>query len=72
MGVYVDPAGRHQQAGGVDLAPTGTLPAAHRGDALARDRHVPGERRLAVPSMMVPPRMTMSCMERSSGLRAVK
>ena len=47
MGVHVDPAGRHQQAVGVDLAPGRALLAADRGDPAVRDRHVAGEARLA-------------------------
>ena len=45
--VHVDPAGRDQQAVGVDLAPGRALLAADRGDPAVRDRHVAGERRLA-------------------------
>ena len=47
MGVHVDPAGRDQEARGVDLALAGALLAADAGDASARDRHIPGEWRLA-------------------------
>ena len=47
MGVHVDPAGRHEKAVGVDIAPGRTLLAADRGDPAARDRHVAGERGLA-------------------------
>ena len=45
MGVHIDPARRHQEAGGVDLAPARTQPAADFHDALAGDRHVAGEGR---------------------------
>ena len=47
MRVHVDPAGRDQKPGRVDLAPAGTELAADRGDPLAGDRHVAGEGRLA-------------------------
>jgi len=47
MRVHVDPAGRHQQPRGVDLAPSRALLAADFGDALARDGHVAGKRRLS-------------------------
>ena len=47
MRVHVDPAGRHQQARGVDLAPSRTKFAADLDEALARDRQIAGERGLA-------------------------
>jgi hypothetical protein len=47
MGVHVDPAGRHQQSRGVDLAPSRALLATDFSDALARDGHVAGKRRPA-------------------------
>ncbi len=47
MGVHVDPAGRDQKAAGVDLAPGRTLFAADCDDAVARNRYVAGEGRLA-------------------------
>src|SRR5215475_2521488 len=43
MRVHVDPAGRHQQPGGVDLAPSGTLLASDSRDTLSRDCHVAGK-----------------------------
>jgi len=43
MGVYVDPAGCHQQAVGADLAPRRPLFAADRRDAAAGYRDVAGE-----------------------------
>ena len=45
--VDVDPAGRDQETVGVDFALGRALLAAHRGDAVAGDRHVTRERRLA-------------------------
>ena len=47
MGVDVDPAGRHQEARGVDLALGRPLLAADGGDPPVGDRHVAGETRLA-------------------------
>jgi hypothetical protein len=47
MCVHVDPAGRDQEAGGVDLAAGGTLRAADTRNLLACDRHVAGEGRRA-------------------------
>ena len=47
MRVHVDPAGRDQKAGGVDLAPGRALFAADCDDAVARNRYVAGEGRLA-------------------------
>ena len=47
--VHVDPAGRHQQARRVDLAPSGTQLAADLGDALTRDSHVAIKCRLPGP-----------------------
>src|SRR5262252_6190089 len=47
MRVHVDPAGRHQQTRGVDLAPSRTLLASNACDTLSRDCHVAGKRRLA-------------------------
>src|SRR6185312_17123492 len=44
---HVDPAGRHQQAGCIDLAPSRAKFAADLDEALARDRQIAGERRLA-------------------------
>ena len=61
--VHVDPAGRDQEAVGVDLAPAGTLLAADRRDRSPAIATSPVKAALPVPSMMVPPRMTMSCME---------
>ena len=49
MGVHVDPAGRDEQAVGVDFAPRRALLAADCGDAAAVDRDVSGERRLTGP-----------------------
>ena len=43
MGVDVDEAGRHQRAGGVDLAPGGAGLAADRQNAAVPDRDVAGE-----------------------------
>ncbi len=43
MGVHVDPAGRHQQSIGVDLAPRRPLLAADRRDPAAGYRDVAGE-----------------------------
>ena len=45
--VHVDPAGRHDRAAGVDLAPGGTELAADLGDAAVGDAEVAGEARLA-------------------------
>jgi hypothetical protein len=49
MRVHVDPAGRHQEAGSINLAPSRTELAADFGDALARDRHVAIKCRLPGP-----------------------
>ena len=47
MGMHVDPAGRDQQAGGIDLALAGTLFAADRRNAAVGDGDVACECRLA-------------------------
>ena len=47
MRVHIDPAGRHQHAVGLDLAPAGPGLTADFGDAVAIDRDVAGEGRLA-------------------------
>ena len=60
--MHVDPSGRDQQARGVDLAPARpllTATAAMRPSAIATS---PVKAAVPVPSMMVPPRITMSYM----------
>jgi hypothetical protein len=47
--VDVDPAGRNQEARGVDLAPGRSSFATDRGDPTAPDRHVAPEGRPAGP-----------------------
>jgi hypothetical protein len=49
MRVHVHPAGRDQEAGGVDLAPAWSRFTADFHDALAFDRHVTRKGRLAGP-----------------------
>ena len=62
MRVHVDPAWRDEEPVGVDLAPRRALLAADRRDVSFAIATSPVNAGAPLPSMMLPPRMTMSCM----------
>src|SRR5215831_2166695 len=63
MRVHLYPAGRDQEARGVNLAPGRSRLAADLNNPAAPIATSPVKAAWPVPSMMVSPRMTMSCME---------